>query len=81
MTAESAEERALLAHGRSHGGAVTLLEGFYAVVGEGLRLPPCSTVSVARRVCAAFERAALAHQEAERRRGGFRLLKSTELSE
>ncbi len=76
VVAESDEERALLAHGRQHGGAVTLLEGFYAVRDDTLLLPARSTASGARRVCAAFERAALAHREAQRRRDSFRLLKS-----
>jgi hypothetical protein len=80
VVAESDEERALLAHGRTHGGAVTLLEGFYSVSEGALLLPDRSTSSSARRVCAAFERASLAHREAQRRRGDFRLLKS-ELSE
>jgi hypothetical protein len=76
VVAESAEETALLCHGRDQGGAVTLLEGFYAVRGNSLLLPARSTASIARRVCAAFERAALAHEEARRRRGRFRLVKS-----
>ena len=80
VLAENEEERALLAHGRKNGGAVTLLEGFYSVRDDALLLPSRSTASGARRVCAAFERASLAHREAQRRRDGFRLLKS-ELSE
>jgi hypothetical protein len=81
VVAENEEERALLAHGRTQGGAVTLLEGFYSVQQQdALVLPSRSTASGARRVCAAFERAALAHREAQRRRCGFRLVKSSELS-
>jgi hypothetical protein len=76
VVAESDEERALLAHGRKNGGSVTLLEGFYSVRDDALVLPGRATASGARRVCAAFERAALAHREAQRRRDGFRLLKS-----
>lgn len=76
VVAESAAETALLSHGRALGGAVTLLEGFYAVRGNALLLPAHSSASTARRVCAAFERAALAHQEARRRRETFRLVKS-----
>ena len=69
VVAESDEERALLAHGRNQGGAVTLLEGFYTVQQQDSLVLPCrATASGARRVCAAFERAALAHQEAQRRR-------------
>ncbi len=81
IVAENDEEKALLAHGRSQGGAVTLLEGFYSVRDDALLLPSRSNASNARRVCAAFERAAQAHREAQRRRGGFRLVKSSDLTE
>ncbi len=76
MVAETSEEVALLSHGKAHGGAVTLLEGFYTVREDCLLLPSNLREGGARRVCAAFERAALAHRDATQRRREFRLLKS-----
>jgi len=75
VIAETDSERDLLHFGRTRGGEVVLLEGLYPVRGNALVLPESLSLRGARRVCLALQQAAGAHQEAQRRRRKFLLIK------
>lgn len=75
VAAETPAERALVRHGRRMGGELVLLEGYYTVRDDMVLLPAGISPHGAERVRRALEEAATSHEEAERRRERFRLVK------
>ena len=75
IVAETREERQLVAHGAEGPGFVVLLEGYYPAQNGRVLLPAGISSGGAERVREALEEAAASHQEARRRRDGFRLVK------
>jgi hypothetical protein len=75
VVAETPAERRLVQHGVQMGGELVLLEGYYPVRDDTVLLPEGISTRGARRVQLALEEAAASHEEAERRRQRFRIVK------
>jgi len=78
VVAETPAELELVRYGRRMGGELVLLEGYYAVRDDTVLLPAGISPHGAERVRRALEEAATSHEEAERRRERFRLVKDPE---
>jgi hypothetical protein len=74
IVAETATERALLAHGRSSGGRLLLEDAHFPVDGDMLVLPTTMRKVTAQRLCDALATSAERHRQATLRRRRFRLI-------
>lgn len=75
LTAETADELALLSHGSKEGGRILLGDAWYPVDRNALVLPDSASPATAIDLATRFTEAARRHREAQARRAAFRVLR------